>query len=224
MFNEYKTCYSCKTTRDQVGRPVDSIVPISLCRERSSLHHVLRGYKDPDTYGLTSSTRRTHATLVAAIFDRFLKLHEGCILDETGSEAIEAIIPVPPTKNRGGRRPLEEALSAVATLSDRLRPVLEVESPTRPNRASDTAFSVVRDHGLQGKTVLLADDALTSGATIQSAGSALQRAGVNVVVAVVIGRFVKFNEYGFDQERWDNHRAANPFTFDSCCLSEHLPM
>jgi predicted amidophosphoribosyltransferase len=47
----------------------------------------------------------------------------------------------------------------------------------------------VRDPGaIEGRTVLLVDDILTTGATCGSAARALKRAGAARVVAVVIGR------------------------------------
>jgi ComF family protein len=50
------------------------------------------------------------------------------------------------------------------------------------------AFQVSRPAGLAGRTVLLVDDILTTGATCGAAARALKRAGASRVVAVVVAR------------------------------------
>lgn len=61
---------------------------------------------------------------------------------------------------------------------------------TRDDRASVMrgAFAARRGADLKGRTVLLVDDVLTTGATLGSAARALKRAGARRVVAVVVSR------------------------------------
>ena len=50
------------------------------------------------------------------------------------------------------------------------------------------AFLARRDHGLKGRTILLVDDILTTGATTGAAARALKQAGARRVVVAVLGR------------------------------------
>lgn len=50
------------------------------------------------------------------------------------------------------------------------------------------AFQARPTPGLRGRTVLLVDDILTTGATCGEAARALKRAGANRILVVVIGR------------------------------------
>ncbi len=50
------------------------------------------------------------------------------------------------------------------------------------------AFRVKLDPGLNGRTVLLVDDILTTGATCGAAARALKQAGAKRVIVAVLGR------------------------------------
>ena len=65
--------------------------------------------------------------------------------------------------------------------------------------------------------MLLIDDTYTSGATVQSAASALQMAGAKVVAVVVVGRYVKPDFNYRTQALWDEV-SSEVFSFGSCCL------
>ena len=66
-------------------------------------------------------------------------------------------------------------------------------------------------------TRLIIDDTYTTGATSQSAASALAIAGTTVVAIVAIGRVINpfFNHDNRDY--WDR-QTRQPFSFDTCCL------
>jgi ComF family protein len=57
-------------------------------------------------------------------------------------------------------------------------------------KAMRGAFQAQRDHGLKGRTVLLVDDILTTGATTGAAARALKQAGAKRVVVAVLARTV----------------------------------
>ncbi len=111
------------------------------------------------------------------------------------------VVPVPLHWRRRLRRGYNqsEALAGglALSLSLRVRPALRrvVATPTlalagRSERAKlmRDAFRARRDPGLRGRTVLLVDDILTTGATSGAAARALKRAGAARVVVVVVAR------------------------------------
>jgi adenine/guanine phosphoribosyltransferase-like PRPP-binding protein len=72
---------------------------------------------------------------------------------------------------------------------------------------------------MNGKRILLIDDTLTTGATAQSAASALSNGGATVVGILTIGRMIKPSFSETVNEYWQKQRGPRrPFTFDRCCL------
>ena len=68
--------------------------------------------------------------------------------------------------------------------------------------------------------MLLLDDTFTTGASFQSAASALSLAGADVVAGVVIGRVIdtgNADRFPDKAALWKRQRAI-PFTFGTCCL------
>jgi len=88
--------------------------------------------------------------------------------------------------------------------------------PRVPRQASDAAYEVVAD--VAGLDLLLIDDTFTTGASIQSAASALQLAGANVVGAVVVGRVINPEFTPETKALWAKARGL-PFRFATCCVS-----
>lgn len=74
-----------------------------------------------------------------------------------------------------------------------------------------------------GTAFLLVDDTLTSSARLQSAASALQLAGADVVAAVTVGRYLNPERSQTDLQLLARARAA-PFRFDECCLERPDPL
>lgn len=207
----FDRCSSCHQTIGQVSRPVELVVPISLYEPRSQLHHVLRNYKDAQR----AETRAELRTRAAALLYRFVANHAECIRGASGSDW-DVVTSVPSSVNRVGRHPLERAIDMIPGLADLYRAMLR-PGPVRVSHraASDQGFEVVGD--VDGESVLLIDDTFTSGARAQSAASALQLAGANVVAMVPIGRYITpdFNEHSHDL--WETAREVG-FSFHTCCL------
>ena len=70
------------------------------------------------------------------------------------------------------------------------------------------------------RRVLILDDTLTTGATLQSVASALTRDGATVVGAVVVGRVIDLDDvahFPHKHEIWAR-QSGIAFTFDACCL------
>jgi hypothetical protein len=65
------------------------------------------------------------------------------------------------------------------------------------------------------------DDALVTGARLQSAAAALRAAGAVVVAGVVVGRLVLPGSTAV--ERFWRRQRAREFTFEACCLEDSQP-
>jgi ComF family protein len=111
------------------------------------------------------------------------------------------IVPVPLHWWRHWRRGYNQAEALSRALARRLdlpvrRPLRRVKateklaelSPTERSRALRRAFRARKSPGLAGRTVLLVDDVLTTGATCGAAARALKQAGAARVVVAVIAR------------------------------------
>jgi ComF family protein len=113
------------------------------------------------------------------------------------------IAPIPLHWLRRLDRGYNQAEAIALGLSKRLG--LPIHQPLKRVRATDRlahqkarerfvamrdAFSTRADVRLEGRTILLVDDILTTGATASAAARALKKAGVKRIVAVVLGRTV----------------------------------
>jgi predicted amidophosphoribosyltransferase len=194
-----------------VSRPTGLVVPISLYQTTGQLWYVLRKYKDsPD-----AQLRQRFTLQIAATLSRFLRLHEGCIAAAAG-RPWQGITLVPPSHEREGPQPLEGAVNLVPALRGQYVRTLRTVVPRVPRLASDEAYEVVTDVG--GLDLLVIDDTFTTGASIQSAASALQLAGANVVGAVVVGRVINPEFTPETKALWAKAREL-PFRFETCCVS-----
>ena len=110
------------------------------------------------------------------------------------------------------------AVHWVRWLDDQFETLLRLGTvPVGHLTANDDGFESVRD--VRGERVLLVDDTFTTGATAQSAASALGNAGATVVGIVAVGRVIKPGFSETVKEYWERQRdPRRPFTFDRCCL------
>ncbi len=208
----YSRCYSCTATTRGVTHPLELVVPVSLCTIPSQLHTVLHDYKrSRDEY-----VQARHRLQIAATLHRFVRDH-GDHIRATADSDWDIITVVPSKTPRDGPHPLERAVQLSPLLAPLCETVLEPWEPEAVTRAksSDRGFRAVRS--LEGESVLLLDDLFTSGATFQSAASALALGGARVVAGVVVGRVIHPDFSAEMQELWDRQHAI-PFDFGACCL------
>jgi predicted amidophosphoribosyltransferase len=204
----YRECYSCAEALSQVSRPVTKVVPITLCDPHGPMYQLLRDYKRSGYPELEQRLRLR----MAALLGRFVATHQACLGDW------DVLTTVPSTGGRQGPHPLVGVVSMVRALAKRHRNLLGVGAiPARHRSGGDGKFTVVAP--LSGQRVLLVDDLLTSGARLQSAGSALRIAGATVVAAVVVGRFIKPTHSESSRGLWAR-AAVREFNFDRCCLCD----
>jgi len=174
---------------------------------------VLKDYKrSPD-----ARVRERHLLQVGAILHRFLFNHRDHIA--AAAQSYWDFVTIVPTKGqREESHPLEQAILLGEPLRDEYERLLEPADVGRIDRAasSDRGYKA---SNAEGKKVLLLDDTFTTGATFQSAASALTLGGAQVVAGVVIGRVVDTSnpDYPEKLELWEQQRLVR-FSFDTCCL------
>jgi predicted amidophosphoribosyltransferase len=204
-------CWSCVQTTSAVSHPVELVVPISLYQVGGQLHNVLASYKR----SLDVRVRAQFGTLIAATLSRFIGEHGDHIREAAGTDWDTTTIV--PSKSRPGPHALQQAVELSARLRETFGPVVEPWEPQTISRAtaSDRGYRAIRR--LDGERVLLLDDTFTSGATLQSAASAIGLAGGQVVASVVVGRVIH-PEFSTEMgEMWERQRKVT-FDFGSCCL------
>lgn len=124
---------------------------------------------------------------------------------ETGFHALggaDLIVPAPLHWRRGFKRGFNQSALIARSLGRRLgvrcerRLLVRVRATpsqaglSRPERRRNLrgAFRVRRSESVQEKTVLLVDDVMTTGATLNACAKALERAGAKEVRALVVAR------------------------------------
>jgi ComF family protein len=138
-----------------------------------------------------------NAWLARWLIDLFLEKHGPTLAEH--SEAL--VTPIPLHWWRRWRRGYNQAEALAERLAERfslrmvralrrVQPTAKLAGLGRTERIKimRQAFRVRRAASLKGRTVLLVDDILTTGATCGAAARVLKRAGAAKVVAVVIGR------------------------------------
>jgi hypothetical protein len=208
----FETCWSCASVTSQVNRPCDLVVPISLYEIPSQLHHILRHYKS----GSYPRHEADFGARVISLLAYFLMKHEECITNAAGG-GWDVVTSVPSSRPRSGEHPLVTNVHRVRWLDDQFETLLKLGTVEVGHlKASDYGFEPVRD--VRGERVLLVDDTFTTGATAQSATSALTIAGATVTGIVAIGRVIKPEFSPTVKEYWDRQWGPRAFTFDKCCL------
>jgi predicted amidophosphoribosyltransferase len=203
----YDRCYACAH-----GRAVlDAVAPISYSVAREQLHHALASYKRLD-----GEVARHLGAILAAILWRFLAAHERCVARAAQTNHFDLVTTVPSgDRTRDERHPLRWIVGElVGPTRDRHRSLLARTDAEAPSRAyAENKFEATEpiDH----RAVLLIDDTWTTGASAQSAATALKAAGAGPVGAVVIGRHL-------NREWHENDRRlrgiVQPFDWSTCSL------
>jgi hypothetical protein len=167
-------CRSCFEVFRAVSRPVELVVPISLCVKPSQLYRTLWGYKSAWT---VSTVRRDYRLQVAALIGRFLRDHGECIQKKAG-RGWDIITTVPSTRRPNEAHPLESVVQMPSNLKPLFRRVLGPGTVDISGRkADDRGFQLITK--VTGMGILLLDDLYTKGARAQSAASTLQLAGAS---------------------------------------------
>jgi ComF family protein len=123
------------------------------------------------------------------------------VVDLFGERAIDAVVAVPLHRRRERERGFNQADILARAVAQRLhRPVLrravERVRPTPPQagKARDRvrnvrgAFAVRDQERIDGRSLLLVDDVLTTGATVNECAKVLMKAGARAVLVYTLAR------------------------------------
>jgi hypothetical protein len=182
------------------------VVPITLMGNPSQPYTMLKGYKSN-----WLPTQQRFAVQVAALHARLLIDHAECITEW------DVVTHVPSKGRHSGKHPLAAAMERVPWLHEQhetlLKPGPGVSNIGRA-MAVDDGFEPTRD--VRGLRVVLLDDTWTSGATAQSAASALSLAGAEVLAIAPVGRLVNPRKGSAEDEEWWAEQQREPFDFATC--------
>ncbi len=220
--SRFDVCFCCARVRRALRRPLAPIVPISIYRTSSPLHALLRGYKDAPV----ADARRRFDACLGALTAVFLAGHHACLSSLVPAGYLEVVTLVPGRRQRRAS-PLEPLLArSVARLGapddgTRLRwspGVLGHRSGPPPRlEAPEPALTVHADRRsvVVGRDVLVVDDTMTTGVTLQHAAAALRTAGARSVVGLVLGRAVRPEVSDTQARYWERARSTD-FTMVRC--------
>jgi hypothetical protein len=169
----FRRCYQCgQHELIGTGLLADAVVPISYAMRGSAFAGDLWRYK---------CGKASPASLLALLLV-FLHDHGACVWRCAGMPAPDRLAVVPSGCGRAGAHPLLRLIAPYLRL-----PVagLAMHPGTQGRFLSMDRFTA---DSAGGANVLLLDDSWVSGASVQSAATALKLAGASCVAAVVLGR------------------------------------
>lgn len=199
LTREFRLCFACSSTEQHLA----AMVPVSYSIAHEYLHHTLASYKR-----LQGLQAERAARDISAILWRFLVGHETCLAAEAGVARFDLVTTVPSGDvGRDEHHPLRYVVGELVghTRGRHERLLRRSNVQVMPRRFDARRFQAVGK--LNGESVLLIDDTWTTGASAQSAASALKAAGAGAVAAVVVGRHV-------NREWHQNDRKLDALTFD----------
>ena len=126
----------------------------------------------------------------------------GCLLAHFNPEAVDVVMPVPLHPVRLRERSYNQAALMAETLAERMDRRFDGQSLARIRKTDSQtqfdaahrrmnilgAFDVVRPEWVTGRCVLLIDDVMTTGATLNECARVLKKAGVRTVWGLTVGR------------------------------------
>lgn len=192
-------CNNCCQVREELARPTDQIIPVSLYKKPSELRDWLKYYKPND-----EAVESTYRDNIGAILGRYLLEHGEALRDHLDGFDDVCVVP---SSTRPGEHVLSELYAEWAPDEFPECSPLLARGPGQVGhrQMSDDAFVVSRD--VSDHRILLLDDVYTTGGTGQSAASALQLAGAVVPALLVVARRINPDFDPAVAEIWDRQQA-----------------
>ena len=178
-------CFCCRLTARQLGLPLVPVVVLGEYRVGDAHHRQLRGYKD----GPTRAARARYRDELVAGLAAWTRAHGRQLLDRFGPWSVVTTVP---STWRPGPAPAETLVEGVPSLAERHLRLLGrgrgVVDHLVAARDGFAPLDGVERAGLEGLSVLVFEDSLTTGSRAQSAAAALRVAGAQVVGILAMGR------------------------------------
>lgn len=209
LVDGHDRCFACA----HASNVLDVVAPISYSVAGEQLHHTLVAYKRQ-----AARWARPLLNQLAAILWRHLAHHESCLARAAGVDGFPLVTTVPSARpEHAASHPLQTIVAGIVGLTrERHRELLTATAvPVARHTFSLQRFRATAT--LDGEPVLLIDDTWTTGASAQSAASALKRAGAGPVAALVIGRHLN-RGYGDNDRRL--RALSTPFDWSECVVCE----
>lgn len=192
-------CNNCCQVREELARPVDQIIPISLYKKPSDLRDWLKYYK-PNDEAVEPSYREN----IGIVLGRYLLEHGEALRNYLDGFDDVCVVP---SSTRPGQHVLSELYSEWKPdgFPEWSQLLVRGTGKVGHRQMSDDAFVVsgdVNDH-----RILLLDDVYTTGGTAQSAASALRLAGAEVPAILVIARRINLDFDAAVAAIWDRQRS-----------------
>lgn len=182
-------CVFCKTHASPSRLPCDEII-VAQSYRTPPIQKAVRALK-------YHSAATLQETLAGLLWKKSAFAFDGMVSDNA------VIVPVPISAQRLRRRGfnqsalLASAIARRATLPFIDQALMKIrhtkpqsETPRRSARIANMrgAFAVYRPETIRGKTVIIVDDVITTGATIIEASRALKHAGARRIIALVLAQ------------------------------------
>jgi adenine/guanine phosphoribosyltransferase-like PRPP-binding protein len=172
----------------QLQLPLAPVVAMADYRIGDGLHRRLRGYKDAPR----AEDRRRFAEELGGMAERWLSVHREGLARRFG--VAWDVVATVPSSHRPSGPAVDAVVGRVSEFRRHHRPLL-VRGPALLDHlvASRRGFDLsvdVEPQWLRGRSVLVVDDSLVTGARAQSAVATLRSGGAGVVGIVVLGRVV----------------------------------
>lgn len=203
-----RTCEICARPVDRGGRYVcsDCLNRIPFIRPGDGVYEI------DDAVSAVRFETETRQMILDYKFNRHLWLRadfadwmEAAAAARFDLAAVDAVLPMPTTAFRRLNRGFNQCDYLAADLARRLdrrllrRALVRCGSPERQGGLSEEerfrnakgTFAVRDASAVRGRTLLLVDDIMTTGATLAAAGEALRAAGARRVWSVTLARSVR---------------------------------
>jgi hypothetical protein len=183
----FALCFCCHATAGQLRLPLTPVAAMAHYRLGDALHGHLRGYKDAPL----PEARSVHTAHLVARLRSWVTADDSRLAHRFGSGW--DVVATVPSSCRPAMAPVDAVVTAVPELGRHATLLIRGPEVTghlvAARRGFELADGVDRD-GLRGRTVLVVDDTVITGARAQSAAAALRIHGAHVVGILALGRVV----------------------------------
>jgi len=197
-------CQLCGQPFTAPNNETDAITVCVTCQEQTYAFQVARSFGLYEG-SLAKAIVNLKFERIEPLGDWFAKQLEGVVRNNAACLVADVVVPVPLHRNRQKERGFNQVELFARPLARRLglpfRPVLLMRTKPRPEKhlldyeerweAVRGAFAMKHDGRVDNFRVLLLDDVMTTGATLDACSKALREAGASSVLGLTVARAVR---------------------------------